>query len=86
MAFSGPTEVDGKSNGWINCHNDHCFATNRFPRLVKLVYQMFVAALCVAVFVSFVVYAPFSFGYPSLSKPTIMSLALVDTWDLLMRN
>lgn len=57
-----------------------------YPKLVKLVYQLFIAVICLLVTLSFILYAPFTFGYPALSTPRIKSLAWISTWDLLMRE
>jgi dolichyl-phosphate-mannose-protein mannosyltransferase len=56
------------------------------PLLMIRLYKGLIFVICLAVFSCFLLFAPFTFGYPSLTKSQIMWLRWRSHWDLLMRN
>lgn len=61
------------------------FPNYRAPRLALALYYLILLAHLLSIVYSFILFAPFTFGYPSLSTPDIKQLLWVETWDLLSR-
>jgi len=60
----------------------------RYSGLSHLLVPAFYIALGILVFtvmLSYLTFAPFTYGYPALSKEQVLQRAWVDTWDLLHR-
>lgn len=57
-----------------------------WPQLFLPLWYLSVAILSLAVFISFAIFAPFSYGYPSLTFDQILWRRWVETWDLLYRT
>ena len=58
----------------------------RAPRIALLVYYTALILHCSSIVVSFMLFAPFTFGYPALSSDQIKWRQWVETWDLLFRG
>lgn len=57
--------------------------TFRMPSILRPTYYIIVTFLCIAVVISFIVFAPFTYGFPSLTIEQIKWRHWVETWDLL---
>ncbi len=54
--------------------------------MLPLLFDVFLSLLLVAVVASYAIFAPFTYGYPSLSLEQITWRMWVGTWDLLHRQ
>jgi dolichyl-phosphate-mannose-protein mannosyltransferase len=57
----------------------------RFPGPISLLYHLLISLLLLSFFVSFIVFAPFTYGYPGLSRDQIEWRKWYHSWDLLHR-
>lgn len=56
---------------------------HRLPPVLRMLYPLLVILFCVCVVASFLVFAPFTYGFPSLSVEQIKWRHWIETWDLL---
>ncbi|XP_064395458.1 protein O-mannosyl-transferase 1-like isoform X2 [Halichondria panicea] len=64
------------------CDHLHIW-TNTLPPVLRMLYPLLVILFCVCVVASFLVFAPFTYGFPSLSVEQIKWRHWIETWDLL---
>ena len=69
----------------MSCHIYTC----RWPNMTFVltpVYYFILSMFLVAIVASYLIFAPFTYGYPALSQDEIAWRLWVDTWDLLHRQ
>lgn len=65
---------------------EHAYVWIRsLPRPLHTLYYLLLLLLCVLVLTSFLVFAPFTYGYPALSREEIQWRLWKPSWDLLFR-